>query len=182
MKNKISLLAGLVLLIAACSKDTNDVVPSADADLMAKNTKNSPIQFSGSFTFSPAFNEDMPCDCGSYYPVGTFTGTGNLSHFGKSFAMIKPCVAPIIEGGNYIGDHVGVECAYFVAANGDTAYTYTHPYNLYRTASGTAVGQATVDFTGGTGRFKNATGQFTGTVTVGATTATFTNLSGTIKY
>lgn len=179
MKNKVLLLATFVLLFAACSKESNDVVPTVDNEMTAKKKKLVP--FKGSLTFSFAPNEDLPCDCGDFFPVGTFTGSGNLSHFGKSFSMIKPCVAPIIEDGNYVGDYVGVECAYFVAANGDTAHCYTYPYNLYFTPAG-AVGVATVDFVGGSGRFRNATGQFTGTVTVGLTGATFSNIKGSIQY
>lgn len=180
MKNKLFLVALVTLIAASCSKNSETLVPTINQEsLEKKGPKARP--FKGSLAYSFAPNEDLPCDCGDYYPVGTFQGTGNLSHMGNSYSQIKPCVSPLIEDGNQIGEFVGVECAYFVAANGDSVYLYTHPYNLYYTPVG-AVGTATVDFVGGTGRFTNATGTFTGKVTVGATGATFTGLSGTISY
>lgn len=173
------MLAGVLVLFASCSKESTEVVPTVNAESTAK--KNQARPFTGSMTYYFAPGADLPCDCGDFFPVGTFQGSGNLSHLGNSTSMIKPCVAPIIEDGQYVGDYVGVECAYFVAANGDSLYMYTHPYNLMHTPAG-AIGFATVDFVGGTGRFANATGQFTGTVNVGGTSATFTNLQGTITY
>lgn len=176
---KLLFVALGALLIASCSKDGSDIANvEPDAGSLAK-TQGRP--FTGSMSYNANMNADLPCNCGDFAPVGTFDGTGNLSHLGKTTSMIKPCVAPLIQDGNYVGFYVGVECAYFVAANGDSLYMYTHPYNLYFTPVG-GVGVATVDFVGGTGRFKNATGQFTGTVTVGQTSATFTNLKGTIYY
>jgi hypothetical protein len=57
-----------------------------------------------------------------------------------------------------------------------------HPYDLTINSDGIAVGSATADITGGTGRFVNATGSFTtqeannlqGTIT--------TDFDGTINY
>lgn len=180
MKNYLLLSAFAVLLLSACSKD-NSVVPTANEGTSSLAKKNQSLPFKGSLSYSYSTTQDLPCDCGDLYPVGTFEGSGNLSHFGMAKSLIKPCVAPYFEDGVQIGEYVGVECAYFEAANGDVAYLYTHPYNLLYTPGG-AVGNATVDFVGGTGRFKNATGQFTGTVTVLGATASFTNLSGTISY
>ncbi len=180
MKNYFMLSALIVVLFTACNKD-NSVVPTVNEDASSLAKKNQPRPFKGSLSYSYSVTQDLPCDCGDYYPVGTFEGTGNLSHFGKATSLIKPCVAPLFEDGVQIGEFVGVECAYFEAADGDIAYLYTHPYNLLYTPGG-AVGNATVDFIGGTGRFQNATGQFTGTVTVLGATASFTNLKGTIMY
>lgn len=183
MKNKLTLVAcAAVMFLASCSKSNDSIVPTVSVDqasTMKKGPQARPFSGSMAYTFAP--NENLPCDCGDYFPIGTFSGNGNLSHLGNTTSMIKPCVAPIIQDGNYIGDHVGVECAYFVAANGDSLYCYTHPYDLYYTSAG-GVGVATVDFVGGTGRFANATGSFTGTVTVGQVGATFTGLTGTIIY
>ena len=182
MKNKLLLMALATLLIASCSKESNTTIPvisENQASMAKKGPQARP--FTGSMTYNFAADENLPCDCGDFFPIGTYSGTGNLSHLGKTTSLIKPCVGPLLENGNLVGNHVGVECAYFLAANGDSLYCYTYPYDLYFTPVG-AVGIATVDFTGGTGRFKNATGSFTGTVTVGQTTATFTNLKGTIIY
>ena len=180
MKNKLILVACAAIMLASCSKSNDSIVPVVNTeDLAKKGPKSRP--FSGSMSYSFAPNQNLPCNCGDFFPVGTFSGSGNLSHMGKSSSLIKPCVKPIIQDGNYIGDHVGVECAFFVAANGDSLYCYTYPYDLLYTPVG-AVGIAKVDFVGGTGRFANATGSFTGTVTIGASGATFTGLTGTIVY
>lgn len=180
MKSRLLLVALTTLIIASCSKESNTVAPTVEQESVAKKgPKTRPFKGSLSYTFAPS--QDLPCDCGSFFPVGTFEGTGNLSHFGKSYSQIKPCVTPIIENGQQIGEHVGVECAFFEAANGDRVEMYTYPYDLYYSPVG-AVGYATVDFVGGTGRFANASGSFTGKVTVGPTGATFTDLNGTIIY
>lgn len=180
MKNKLILVACAAIILASCSKSNDSIVPVVNTEDMAKQGPQA-RPFSGSMSYSFAPNQNLPCDCGDYYPVGTFSGSGSLSHLGNSSSLIKPCVKPIFQDGNYIGDHVGVECAFFVAANGDSLYCYTYPYDLLYTPVG-AVGIAKVDFVGGTGRFANATGTFTGTVTVSQTGATFTGLTGTIIY
>ncbi len=181
MNNKLLMVALAAILLASCSKNNDSLVSSVTVDesVAKKGPQSRPFSGSMSYTFAP--NQNLPCDCGDYFPIGTFSGTGNLSHLGNSSSLIKPCVAPIFQDGQYIGDHVGVECAYFEAANGDRLDCYTHPYDIYFTPVG-AVGVATVDFVGGTGRFANASGSFTGTVTVGQTGATFTGLTGTIIY
>lgn len=182
MQNKLLLMVFAVIFLASCSKE-NDSIPTITSEqeaMMKKGPQARP--FSGQMSYSFAPTENLPCDCGDYYPVGTFSGTGNLSHLGMTTSLIKPCVAPIFQDGNYIGDHVGVECAYFVAANGDSLYCYTYPYDLLYGPTG-AVGVAKVDFTGGTGRFANATGSFTGTVTISPSgNATFSGLNGTLIY
>lgn len=180
MKNKLLLMAAATILLASCSKDNDSIVPTVNQESMMKQGPQA-RPFSGSMTYTFAANQNLPCDCGDFFPVGTFYGTGSLSHLGNTTSLIKPCVAPIIQDGNYIGDHVGVECAYFVAANGDSLYCYTYPYDLLYGPTG-ATGVVKVDFVGGTGRFANATGSFTGTVTIGPSNATFTGLKGTIIY
>ena len=186
MKKYLMLSAFAVLLLSACSKD-NSVVPTVDEDdtsiesLERRRGKKNFRPFRGNLYYQFSTNQDLPCDCGELYPVGTFEGVGRLTHFGNTTSLIKPCVSPLFEDGVQVGEYVGVECAYFEAANGDIAYLYTHPYNLLYTPGG-AVGTATVDFVGGTGRFKRAKGQFTGTVTVLGATASFTNLKGRIRY
>ena len=181
MRNKLMLVVACALLFSACSKDAADVNPTTANvnELGKKGGTQRPIK--GSFVYTVDPQSDLSCDCGSYFPVGTFSGAGNLSHLGNATSHIKPCVSPLIQGGVEVGMYVGVECAYFRAANGDSLYCYTQPYNLYYGPQG-AVGACTVDFTGGTGRFANASGRITGIVTVGPTGGTFTNITGTISY
>ncbi|MES2702051.1 MAG: hypothetical protein V4649_05400 [Bacteroidota bacterium] len=184
MKKSLLTLMSAAVLFASCSKNDNKengtvcgVRPTQTA--AAKSAQ----PFTGQITYHFTMDYDLPCDCGSYYPAGNFYGTGNLTHLGASSSRIKPCLSPIFSGTTQIGDHVGVECASFVAANGDELYMYTHPYDLMYSGS-VATGTCNVDFAGGTGRFAGATGSFTGTVTVHPATgmATLTDINGTINY
>jgi len=173
--------------ISSCTKDESTVLKPTSSPGTATSQSTSrkagkPFTGEINYSFNAGFN--MPCDCGPYYPVGTFSGSGNLSHLGLSTSDIKPCVSPVFNSdGTQTGDHVGIECAYFVAANGDRLYCYTHPYDLVYTPTA-AIGHVTVDFVGGTGRFTSATGSFTGVVTVpyGTGTASLTNIDGIINY
>jgi hypothetical protein len=141
------------------------------------------VPFKGSILYHANTSFDLPCNCQGMYPAGTFSGSGTLTHLGLTTSNIKPCVYPMFSPeGSYIGNHVGIECASFVAANGDELYLNIHPYDILFTAAG-AVGYATVDIIGGTGKFSSATGNFTGTVSIlSATDAAFTNINGTISY
>jgi hypothetical protein len=145
-------------------------------------SKNDGSPFKGALTLSFAPESNMPCDCQGFMDAGTYVGSGNLTHLGLSTAEIKPCIAPIFSGNALIGYHVGVQCGYFKAANGDVVNCSVHPYDLLFTAIG-GVGNVTVDFAGGTGKFKNASGSFTGyTTNDGQGNVTLTNIDGTIKY
>lgn len=180
MKKTLLFLMSGALLVTACTKGTNE---NTSKNAVVKTAARQASPFTGSITYHFAPDIDLPCDCGSYYPAGNFYGTGNLNHLGMSSSKIKPCLSPIITDAGHVGDHVGVECASFVAANGDELYLYTHPYDLMYSGP-FAVGTCTADFVGGTGRFASATGSFTGTVTVHAATgtATLTEVNGTINY
>lgn len=182
MKLQLSALLLGAILIASCKKDANELTPAVSQSQLTAAAK-SATPFQGYINFQFSTTQNLPCDCGSYYPVGTFSGTGIITHLGNASCMIKPCVAPLMNGDVHYGDHVGVECGEFTSANGDKIYCYTHPFDLLYTATA-AVGNTAIDFVGGTGRFQNATGSITGTVTVpyGTGTASFTNINGTISY
>lgn len=181
MRKQFLLLLCATIVISSCRKEENFAPASAPSDIesIAKQAKS----ISGSMYYHFDAENDLTCDCGSFFPAGTFSGSGNLTHMGLSTSQIKPCVSPLYSGSTQVGNHVGIECAYFQAANGDKIYCTTRPYNLMFTATA-AVGTAIVDFTGGTGRFAGATGTITGLVTVpyGTGTASFTNINGTINY
>ncbi|MCD6062190.1 MAG: hypothetical protein K0R82_101 [Flavipsychrobacter sp.] len=182
MKNLFFIAIGTLVMFASCKKEDNCVKPDANATSIENTAKKSAVPFTGSMTYS-FVGENVPCDCGEFQAVGNLHGTGNLTHLGNATSKIKPCATYLMQNGNPIGQTIGVECGSFVAANGDEVYCHTAPYNLYFTATA-AVGTINCDFVGGTGKFANATGSFTGTVTVpyGQGIATFTNINGTINY
>jgi len=189
MKKQLLFIAGAALLFSACSKSgSNNVVPgtssaASTAKVAAKRgDEGKALSGSLNYAFTDAF--DMPCVFGSYTPVGNLYGSGTLTHLGLSTSKIKPCVVPIFLGGAQIGDSVGVECATLVAANGDQVFTSIRPYALYFISATSASGTLHADITGGTGRFHDASGSFSGTVTVffNTGTATCTGITGTINY
>ncbi len=184
MRRKLLLGASIAILFAACSKVDTTVTPSAanfNSEASAKkDSEGKP--FKGALTLTIDMENDLSCDCGNFASAGTYSGSGNLSHLGNSKAYIKPCIAPIFSGNALVGYHVGVQCGYFVAANGDIVNCDVQPYDLMFTATG-GVGNVTVKFAGGTGRFKNAKGTFTGyTTNDGMGNVTFTNINGKIDY
>lgn len=182
MRRVLLMATAVGMLFASCSKDNNSAIKSINADESALAKQGPQARpFSGSLTYEVSMNEELPCNCGVYAPVGTFAGSGTMSHLGLTTSLIKPCVTPIIQGGQFIGNHVGMECAFLVAANGDSLYCVTPPYDLLLTSAG-IVGVATIEFAGGTGRFANATGSATGTITVNGTSASFSGITGTIIY
>jgi hypothetical protein len=182
MKKQVLFLFVGAMIFSSCSK-RNDQLTTDNVSMPKVAAAKASVPFTGSVTYHYTPDYDLPCDCGTYYPAGNFYGTGNFTHLGLSSSRIKPCLSPLFSGGTHIGDHVGVECASFTAANGDEVYLYTHPYDLM-TSGAYGIGTCTVDFVGGTGRFAHATGSFTGTVTVHAAsgTATLTDVNGTINY
>src|SRR4051812_20653383 len=105
MKLQLSLLLAGVVLIASCKKESTEVTPAASQNQLSAMAK-SAVPFKGSINFQFSTTQNLPCDCGSYYPVGTFFGTGNITHLGNATSMIKPCVAPLMNGDVHYGDHV----------------------------------------------------------------------------
>lgn len=182
MKNQVLLLLACAALGFSSCKKTDCNEPTTAAPSLEATAKNAGKPFKGSMVYNFT-GENVPCDCGSYYPVGNLVGSGNITHLGNATSRIKPCAQPLIVGGQEIGQIIGIECGSFVAANGDELYCYTYPYNLMYTATALA-GTIKCDFVGGTGKFKNATGSFTGNISVpyGQGIANFTNIDGLINY
>jgi hypothetical protein len=168
------------MVITSCSKDGNEVTPAATSH--TAQMKASPVKtISGSITYQADMNYDLPCDCGPYFNVGTFSGSGTISHLGLATSSIKPCLSPTVVNG-VPGYHVAQECATLFAANGDQLICETLPYDILFTPTGLGIGNLEVVFNGGTGKFAGATGGFTGTVTIdmASGSAVLSNLTGTI--
>jgi hypothetical protein len=116
---------------------------------------------------------------------GEFTGSGNLTHLGLTASDTDVCNTPAACG----GFSVSSQCAVFTAANGDELNgTVSEPYdNCFDPECGCLIGEALIDFSGGTGRFEDASGQ--ATVVVTTTVDQFFNVvsvssvfDGTIDY
>jgi hypothetical protein len=190
MKKLLTIMSAAFLL-ASCSKSANEVLPT-DA-ISASETEEGALKkdcnddngkpFKGSLVYHYTESFNLPCNCGSFADAGNYFGTGNLTHLGNSTSKIKPCIALIFSGSAPIGVHVGQECGSFKAANGDEIYTSVAPYDMYFNSTGGAAGTLVVTFAGGTGKFKKASGSFTGyTTNDGMGTVTLDVLSGNINY
>lgn len=182
MKLQLLSILGAALLISSCTKSSNEELTGNTTPNTLSNARVAGKPFKGAMMYHYNSELDLTCDCQEYTSAGTFSGTGNITVLGLTTSDIKPCAAPIFAGGAFVGNHVGVECASFVAANGDKVYLYTHPYDVVFTAAG-LVGHPSIDIIGGTGRFSAATGSFTATLTIlTASDAALTDINGTISY
>ncbi|OSZ78945.1 hypothetical protein CAP35_12060 [Chitinophagaceae bacterium IBVUCB1] len=195
MKNSFLYIAAISIIAVSCSKrsatnhttsPTTETIITEDASLTTGSAgKSTSRPFKGSLTYQLNTSLGLPCNCGPLIPLGDFEGTGTVTHMGLLKAKNKTCAAPIIVNGNYVGNRITAQCASFTAANGDQIFCNIPPYDLYFTAQGVATGTLEAEFTGGTGRFANATGSFTGTMTVplsNPNTAVLSNINGTIGY
>jgi hypothetical protein len=147
------------------------------------NNCNEGRPFKGSivYKYTEAFN--LPCNCGTFSDAGNYFGNGVFTHLGKTTSKIKPCISMIFSGSTPIGVHVGQECGFFQSANGDILNCVTLPYDMYFVSTGGLTGYVTVNFSGGTGKFKKAKGSFKGyTTNDGMGTVTLDVIKGSIDY
>lgn len=183
MKGKLLLVVLAVLVIVSCRKSVSNMVAS---DNTSSNSlaKNSAVPFKGNMTYTLNSSVNLSCNCGSMMTVGCFDGAGNTTHMGALSSRNKTCASPILIGTTHIGNHIVIECGSFTTANGDQIFVNISPYDLMF-GNTCATGQLTAEFAGGTGRFVNATGSFTGLITLNYSNpnvVTLTNIDGSINY
>ena len=170
-------LISLSLIIASsyllsCQKEAFDEKSMNNENLVASNAKvEKALPFKGTYTTSSEILQPAP------FLQTRITGLGQASHLGKSsfvaLSTLNLTTAPPFRLGG---------TATFTAANADEFYT-----TFIGTATPNGQGALNVSMshtiTGGTGRFKNATGSFEGyTVAVpGHSEASIDNV-GTISY
>ncbi len=177
MKLQLSLLlvAGTMFLFS-CQKEgisaPETEVSKANTNRMNESRMNeSKVPFKGTYATSVQILSSPPA------LLHRITGAGNATHLGKSEFVATATVyltppPPFLIVGTVI----------FTAANGDQLFAnYTGTSTPVAGAPNNVLLTYTV--TGGTGRFENATGSFTGIpiVPVGSLTGTLT-LEGNISY
>jgi hypothetical protein len=172
MKRHLSVLILLcsICFITSCQKES----------IMAPETENKPISVNGKMKES-----GVPFK-GNYTTVAQFlkgpavqkiTGTGQATHLGQSVFVANATVnlttpPPFAIAGT----------AVFTAANGDQFYTRFTGTST-PTGPGTSRGVINHVITGGTGRFADATGSFTGIALVNTANPTNTvSYEGRISY
>ena len=144
------------LLFCACEKENADLLIEDQTQLedsALKGAKKHAVPFKAGFETYEIDEEYPPPDDGAawrYYA----NGIGNASHLGKTILWQDQ------RWFGYFPENVGWGDMILTAANGDelwSIYTSSHTWEEFPFFNITGVGE----FTGGTGRFENATGNFT---------------------
>ena len=161
-----------LMFFTSCKKDTPVVDQTTNLSahqIQAASLKNHPVPFKGDYITVAEF---LPTPARQ-----RITGTGTATHLGRNIFVADATVnlttpPPFAIAGT----------AVFTAANGDKFYTRFTGFNT-PTGAGTSRGDLNHIITGGTGRFENVSGQFTGVafVTQGSPTNTVT-FDGIINY
>lgn len=182
----LSLAAAVVL--AGCSKLADEIDPSAKNETgMVKSQ--SPVPING--TVAGDLTTGGAAVCTAPWMPKYFDGEGNLTHLGNSDGMFDYCIqvtsmSPTADINGYL-EGTGM----LVAANGDELWGYFSA--TFKFGGWTQYGPTTNTITctsgvfyGGTGRFENAVGNFTGIgfvsdLTVYPQPTTF-SIEGTVQY
>lgn len=159
--------------LLACQKDSMENETSNNEKLMlaAKMNQEKDLPFKGSYSTSSEILQPAP------FLKTRITGTGNATHLGNgtfvAISTVNFTTAPPFQLGG---------TATFTGANGDEFYT-----TFTGTATPTGTGYLDIinvhTIIGGTGRFQNAKGGFTGyTTAFPGHTEAYIDYKGTIVY
>lgn len=186
MKNNYLLALLVALVFVSCSKEETLVPVGASStqnESGVLNKKDGYKEIEGTLTYNATNAFDLTCyDCDGSDGSQNFLGSGNLEHLGKVTSRTKACVTLLFSGEHFIGLHIYNQCCTFTAPNGDVLNLTTDGYNLYWNSTYTAfVGTCKFNFAGGTGKYKNAAGSFTGNV-VNADNSFTVDLEGKLSY
>lgn len=186
------LMLALVVTLGCSNKSPFEAQPQNSslensASLEKRGKKEVPIKgsFETTFQFIPLVCIDpasgTPVDCGTSGAIPVvvstpFTGVGRLSHLGRSTVSSSQTVdftttPPTLTGADE-----------FTAANGDKLYATHSGISGAPDAAGNVTFSGEYTFTGGTGKFKGASGsaEFTGTASLATNQGEF-SLWGEIK-
>lgn len=186
MKNIYLTTLCVTLFLAACSKkdDPKLIISTQTKSSSSLNKKDNSKSIQGKLTYN--FTPDMELSCTScgtnYISTGSYSGKGDLTHLGTVMSATKACYTYIFNGSNVVGLHIENQCAYFKAPNGDELYLSNDPYDLYFNSTGYATGNCNFYFAGGTGKYQNATGSFTGYVENNLQGTFTVDIKGNLKY
>lgn len=181
MRVLIYFLFAVFLCCIACQPETDAITIAADAALQERGGER---PFKGNMTLylTPA---DIPqCDCEDVLP-GPMVGAGTLPHLGLSVMETEICFEIL----NPIQARITDQCVVFTAANGDELWASAEVYDIFFNLdcfcnSGTGV----FNFTGGTGRFIDSSGETDFSVVVDIDPTLFiptearVEMSGRIRY
>ena len=165
MKTKFIALTIITLFLFACQIDSDESPLDNDSQTAIFDKFGSDGNFNVSVPFKADFSVWNQSDftdvtCG-VPPIFNFTmeGSGNITHLGKMTTIMKFCID------SSTGHYTGVD-GIFVAANGDELHFFIDEgWVIPNEGDNSSYYQSRFDdpmyFTGGTGRFKDATGEAT---------------------
>ena len=167
MKKSYLLVLLVALIFTSCSKTEDVLIPATGnkAESGVLNKKSKVIEFEGTLTFKKSNTDNVSCGDhwsenyvtdGSYLAKGKLEGLGNVTSPSKAWVNFP--------GGGTI--HVGYVCSSFQLSEGtgNEIFLTTNGYDLHFVSSTLAVGNCNFNIAGGTGKYKYATGSFTGYV------------------
>jgi hypothetical protein len=165
MKTKFIALTIVTLFLFACQMDSYESPLDNDSQTTIFDKFGSDGNFNVSVPFKADFSvwnhsdfTDVTCGAPPFFNF-TMKGSGNITHLGKMTTIMKFCID------SSTGHYTGVD-GIFVAANGDELYfVVPEGWVIPNEGDNSSYYQSRFDnplyFTGGTGRFKDATGEAT---------------------
>lgn len=190
MKNNFLLALLVALVFVSCSKEETLVPVGASSpqnESGVLNKKEGYKEIAGTLTYNRATDFDINCGdhwTEGYFNDGSYLGQGELDGLGKTTSKTKAWVNMIYVSGNPypVGVHVGYQCCSFFANSGDELFLTTDGYDLYFNSQGVATGECKFYFAGGTGKYKDASGSFTGYVENPLNGSFTVKLEGKLSY
>jgi|KBSSwiStaDraftv2_1062776.scaffolds.fasta_scaffold935804_2 hypothetical protein len=185
---KLTILS--LVLLASCSKESDDITPSSSNSATAKLQAARPRPFEAILSAAVDVNSTNPptaCSGDAPFAAPDFVLTGDVSHMGATNGTLHHDACnlslasiPFLLTTNVSGQIVAANGDYITYTGNDvvdvTSYALQQP-----NPTGSITGTWTI--TGGTGRFAGATGSFDISGTVDFVTNTFTcQCLGTITY
>lgn len=172
MNKQILLLLVFGLFWLGCEKESTSLIPDEDgiSQIKSENSTNNevtlrgnqPRPFKGTIEYNFITNSPLDCECPDGVTV-ELQGSGTISHLGLVSSPATYCMQIGTAGTCPVfGNTVIKECLYIIASNGDEVYLNVDtPYESCLEPECCWTGSIQGTFDGGTGRFTDASGEWT---------------------
>lgn len=175
MKKYMIIIFAISLIGVSCEKESTPLIPAEDEINLTENGNsgneaeatprgNQPRPFKGTIVYDTVSDNGLSCDCPGGQEI-QIEGTGTITHLGLVSSATTYClIFGAAQGCPGPGALVTEACQSVVAANGDELFLNVQtPYETCITA---CCFEASIQgtFDGGTGRFTDATGEWTASI------------------
>lgn len=175
MKKYIFIIFAISLIGVSCEKESTPLIPAEDEISLTENGNsgnqteatlrgNQTRPFKGTIVYDTVANNALACNCPSGQKI-QIEGTGTITHLGLVSSATTYClVIGAAQGCPGPGALVTEACQSVVAANGDEVFLNVQ--TPYETCISACCFEASIQgtFDGGTGRFTDASGDWTATI------------------